>query len=90
MRHRVGPRPKRPKPSEIQRPCESTSKYSDRLLGTLFHGVPLVSLVLFSAADDGSAIDIHVSRLAQHTQGLLESGRVGLMIAEPDRDSRNP
>ena len=32
MRHRVGPRPKRPKPSESQRPCESTSKYSDRLL----------------------------------------------------------
>ena len=59
-------------------------------LGTLFHGAPLVSLVLFSAADDGCAIDVHVSRLAQHTQGLLESGRVGLMIAEPDRDSRNP
>ncbi|MBV8127576.1 MAG: pyridoxamine 5'-phosphate oxidase family protein [Planctomycetaceae bacterium] len=59
-------------------------------LGTLFHGAPLVSLVLFSAAADLSAIHIHVSRLAQHTQGLLESGRVGLMIAEPDRDSRNP
>jgi heme iron utilization protein len=59
-------------------------------LGTLFHGAPLVSLVLFSADADGSAIDIHVSRLAQHTQGLLESGQVGLMIAEPDRDSRNP
>jgi putative heme iron utilization protein len=59
-------------------------------LGTLFHGAPLVSMVLFSAAADGSAIDMHVSRLAQHTQGLLESGRVGLMIAEPDRDSRNP
>ncbi len=59
-------------------------------LGTLFHGAPLVSLVLFSAADDGSAIDVHVSRLAQHTQGLLESARVGLMIAEPDRESRNP
>jgi putative heme iron utilization protein len=56
----------------------------------LFHGAPLVSLVLFSAANDGSAINIHVSRLAQHTQGLLESGQVGLMIAEPDRDSRNP
>ena len=27
VRHRVGPRPKRPKPSEIRRPCESTSKY---------------------------------------------------------------
>ncbi len=59
-------------------------------LGTLFHGSPLVSMVLFSAADDLSAIDIHVSRLAQHTQGLLESAPVGLMIAEPDRDSRNP
>ncbi len=59
-------------------------------LGTLFQGTPLVSLVLFSAAADGSAIDIHVSRLAQHTQGLLESARVGVMIAEPDRDSRNP
>jgi putative heme iron utilization protein len=59
-------------------------------LGTWFHGSPLVSLVLFSASPDLSAIDIHVSRLAQHTQGLLESERVGLMIAEPDRESRNP
>ena len=32
-------------------------------LGTLFHGAPLVSLVLFSAADDLSAIHIHVSWL---------------------------
>jgi heme iron utilization protein len=59
-------------------------------LGTLFHGAPLVSLVLFAAAADGSAIDVHVSRLAQHTQGLLDSARVGIMIAEPDRESRNP
>jgi len=59
-------------------------------LGTIFHGCPLVSLVLFSAAPDLSGIDIHVSRLAQHTQGLLDAGRVGLMIAEPDRESRNP
>ncbi len=59
-------------------------------LGTLFHGAPLVSMVLFSATEDLSAIDIHVSRLAQHTQGLLESSRVGIMIAEPDRASRNP
>src|SRR5271157_2152244 len=54
-------------------------------LGTLFHGAPLVSLVLFSAAADLSAIDIHVSRLAQHTQGLLESGRVGVMMQERGR-----
>jgi putative heme iron utilization protein len=59
-------------------------------LGTLFHGGPLVSLVPFSVAPDLSSFEIHVSRLAQHTQGLLGSGRVGLMIAEPDRPSRNP
>ncbi|MFO0889572.1 MAG: pyridoxamine 5'-phosphate oxidase family protein [Isosphaeraceae bacterium] len=59
-------------------------------LGTLFQGAPLVSMVLFSAADDLSSFDVHVSRLAQHTQGLLGEGRVGLMLAEPDRPTRNP
>ena len=59
-------------------------------LGTSFQGTPLVSLVLFSAPPDLSGFDIHVSRLAQHTRGLLDSRRVGLMIAEPDRESRNP
>ena len=59
-------------------------------LGTLFHGAPLVSLVPFSAAPDLSAIAIHVSRLAQHTKGLLEFGKVGLIIAEPEREGRNP
>jgi putative heme iron utilization protein len=59
-------------------------------LGTLFHGAPLVSMVLFSTLPGSPAVDIHVSRLAQHTQGLLEDARVGLMIAEPDRTTRNP
>src|SRR4051812_3752467 len=59
-------------------------------LGTLFRGEPLVSMVLFSAPADASAIDIHISRLAQHTQALLEHRSVGLMIAEQDRESRNP
>jgi putative heme iron utilization protein len=59
-------------------------------LGTIFQGSPLVSMVLFSASPDLSGLDIHVSRLAQHTQGLLHSRNVGLMIAEADRESRNP
>lgn len=59
-------------------------------LGTLFRGEPLVSMVLFAAAPGPQGIDIHISRLAQHTQGLLEHRGVGLMIAEPDRESRNP
>jgi putative heme iron utilization protein len=59
-------------------------------LGTIFHGAPLVSSVLYSRVPGSSAFFIHVSRLAQHTQGLLDSGLVGLMISEPDRDSKNP
>lgn len=59
-------------------------------LGTLLSGAPLVSMVPFSASADFSGFDIHVSRLAQHTQCLLDEPRVGLLIAEPDRPTRNP
>jgi len=59
-------------------------------LGTLHAGSPLVSMVLYAASPDLSAVFIHVSRLAQHTVGLLGDRRVGLLIAEPDRPNRNP
>jgi putative heme iron utilization protein len=59
-------------------------------LGTWHAGAPLVSMVLYAASPDLSALFIHVSRLAQHTGGLLRDRRVGLLIAEPDRPSRNP
>ena len=59
-------------------------------LGTLQAGAPLVSMVLYAASPDLSAVLIHVSRLAQHTGGLLRDRRVGLLIAEPDKPSRNP
>jgi putative heme iron utilization protein len=59
-------------------------------LGTLHAGAPLVSMVLYTASPDLSAVFIHVSRLAQHTAGLLRDRRVGLLIAEPDRPTRNP
>jgi heme iron utilization protein len=59
-------------------------------LGTIFGGGPLVSMVLYAPAPDLSALFIHVSDLAQHTRALLADHRVGLLIAEPDRPSRNP
>ena len=59
-------------------------------LGTLHGGAPLVSMVLYATSPDLSALFIHVSHLAQHTAGLLNDRRVGLMIAEPDKPSRNP
>ena len=59
-------------------------------LGTIFEGGPLVSMVLYASEPDLSCLYLHVSRLAQHTRGLLSQPRVGLLISEPDRASRNP
>ncbi|QEH32803.1 Pyridoxamine 5'-phosphate oxidase [Aquisphaera giovannonii] len=59
-------------------------------LGTLVDGAPYISLVPFAPAFGPAAFDIHVSRLARHTEGLLAFRRVGLLIAEPDRQTRNP
>jgi putative heme iron utilization protein len=59
-------------------------------LGTLHEGSPLVSLVLYACPPDLSEFYVHVSRLAQHTAGLLADSRVGLLIVEHDLPSRNP
>jgi putative heme iron utilization protein len=59
-------------------------------LGTLSDAAPLVSMVLFVAAADLTSFYIHVSRLAQHTQALLQDPRVSLMVAEPDTGEHDP
>jgi putative heme iron utilization protein len=59
-------------------------------LGTLNEGSPVVSMVLYASEPDLSCLYLHVSRLAQHTSGLLAQPRVGLLISQPDRASRNP
>lgn len=59
-------------------------------LGTLRDGGPLVSMVLYASEPDLSLLYVHVSRLAQHTSGLLAGPRVSLLIVEPERASRNP
>src|SRR5262245_50840018 len=59
-------------------------------LGTVHAGSPLVSLVLYACSANLSALYIHVSRLAQHTAGLLADPRIGLLIVDGDPGSRNP
>jgi putative heme iron utilization protein len=59
-------------------------------LGTILEGGPLVSMVLYASEPDLSCLYLHVSRIAQHTRGLLSQPRVSLLICEPDRASRNP
>jgi putative heme iron utilization protein len=59
-------------------------------LGTIVEGGPLVSMVLYASEPDLSCLYLHLSRLARHTRGLLARPRVGLLISQPDRASRNP
>jgi heme iron utilization protein len=59
-------------------------------LGTLRGGAPEVSLVPFAASQDCTRFYIHISRLAHHTQNILQDARVSLLLAEPDDGSGNP
>lgn len=59
-------------------------------IGTLRDGAPLVSMVPIVVSDDFSSYVIHISRLALHTQDILENPLVGLMISEPDNGSKDP
>jgi hypothetical protein len=58
-------------------------------LGTLRQGAPLVSMVLYLPAPNFSALYLHVSRLAWHTQDMLADPRVSLSIVQAD-DPANP
>ena len=53
-------------------------------LGTLRQGAPLVSMVLYLPSPDFSALYLHVSRLAWHTQDMLADPRVSLSIVQAD------
>ena len=59
-------------------------------LGTLHAGAPHVGLVLFAPAPDFSALFLHLSQLALHTQDLRREPAAGLLVAERDSDNRNP
>ena len=59
-------------------------------LGTLRGGAPLVSMTLVLPAPDFSAFYIHVSRLAWHTQDMLQDPRVALSIADTDDGRADP
>lgn len=59
-------------------------------LGTLRQGAPLVSMTLFLATPGFDAFHLHVSRLAWHTQDLLQDARVALSVAEADDGREDP
>jgi putative heme iron utilization protein len=59
-------------------------------LGTLRGGAPMVSMTLYLAEPDLSAFYVHVSRLAWHTQDMLQDARVALSISETDDRRADP
>lgn len=60
------------------------------VLLTLRNDHPFGSHVPYLLGDDWSRVYLHLSRLAFHTQHLLEDSRVSLFIAESDRLGKNP
>ena len=58
-------------------------------LGTLHEGVPFVSMVPYAVASDGSLV-LHVSRLAAHTQDMLDHPDVSLLITESEASGKIP
>src|SRR5688572_29215608 len=59
-------------------------------LATLRGGAPMASMTLVLAAPDFSAFHVHVSRLAWHTQDMLQDGRVALSISQTDDGRADP
>jgi putative heme iron utilization protein len=59
-------------------------------LATLRGGAPMASMTLYLADERFSAFYVHVSRLAWHTQDMLQDPRVALSIAETDDRRADP
>jgi putative heme iron utilization protein len=59
-------------------------------LATLRAGAPMVSMTLYLPDEQFSAFYVHVSRLAWHTQDMLQDARVALSIAETDDGRADP
>jgi heme iron utilization protein len=70
----------------------STLLHKERIahLATLRAGAPMASMTLYLPDESFSAFYVHVSRLAWHTQDMLQDPRVALSIAETDDGRADP
>ena len=59
-------------------------------LATLRSGAPMASMTLYLPDAGFAAFYVHVSRLAWHTQDMLQDPRVALSIAESDDGRADP
>jgi len=59
-------------------------------IATLRQGAPMAGMTLYLAAPGFDALYVHVSRLAWHTQDMLQDAHVTLSIAETDDGRADP
>jgi len=59
-------------------------------LATLRQGAPMASMTLYLPDAGFTALHVHVSRLAWHTQDMAQDARVALSIAERDDGRPDP
>ena len=59
-------------------------------LATLRGRAPMASMTLFMPERDFSAFYVHVSRLAWHTQDMMQDARVALSVSETDDGRADP
>jgi putative heme iron utilization protein len=59
-------------------------------LGTLRQGAPFVSMIAYAPGEDLGSLFILASRLAHHTQDILEDSRCSVLIAESDDGTVDP
>jgi heme iron utilization protein len=59
-------------------------------LATLRGGAPMASMTLYLADETFAAFYVHVSRLAWHTQDMLQDPRIALSIGETDDGRADP
>jgi putative heme iron utilization protein len=67
-----------------------TEEVRTGVLLTLRNGRPFGSHVPYVFGEEWTRAYIHVSRLALHTEHLLQDHRVGLFVSEPDGPEKNP
>jgi heme oxygenase (biliverdin-IX-beta and delta-forming) len=74
------------------RTCLSRLLRKERIahLATLRGGAPMASMTLYLPDEAFAVFYIHVSRLAWHTQDMLQDPRVALSIAETDDGRADP
>jgi putative heme iron utilization protein len=78
------------KEEAAERAAELVRRCRVAALGTLRRGAPGVSMVPYAILAEPFAFAVLVSTLSAHTREMLADGNVGMMILEPESESRQP